>query len=89
MIEKLMNSFAQGFSQGVVSDVTRQIEATANKIAVRAKRKLLLFAIKVTFLILALVTLVGGFVLLGAKYIGLEWMLLASGAILFLGFLLS
>lgn len=89
MINKLVESFAQGFSKSVVTDVAKQVEHTVDRQVSRMKRKFILLVAKSVFLVLALVTLVAGFVLLGAKYIGMEWMLIASGAVLLLGFLLS
>jgi len=60
----------------------------ATRVMTHAKRKILLFVLKTVFLVLGLFMIAVGIVLLGAKYVGSDLMLLLVGALLFLGFLL-
>jgi len=69
--------------------VSEKFENAVDKGARVVRRNLLRLALKVFFLLAALVALCSGFVILGAKYIGLEFMLIITGVVFLLGFLMS
>lgn len=67
--------------------ISEKFENAVDKGARVVQRRLLKIALKAFFLIAALTTLSAGFILLGAKYIGAEFMLIIAGVVFLLGFL--
>jgi hypothetical protein len=69
--------------------VSEKFENAVDKGARVVQRRLLRIALKAFFLIAALAVLSAGFIMLGAKYIGAEFMLILAGVIFLLGFLVA
>ena len=66
----------------VVQETMHDIERRVEKTYRRLQKKILLGLIEVTFVFLGILFLIFGFMLLLHKYIGLEVILLVSGALL-------
>ncbi|MBS3147284.1 hypothetical protein J4219_00195 [Candidatus Woesearchaeota archaeon] len=73
MIEKIANLVRTEIENAIVPTVRH------------VQKKIIFFAIKTTLLVLALIASVAGVTLLGAKYIGLDLMLILAGVVLFIG----
>jgi len=69
--------------------VSEKFEHAVDKGARVVQRRLLRLALKAFFLVAALTVLSAGFILLGAKYIGAEFMLIIAGVVFLLGFLVA
>jgi len=69
--------------------VSEKFENAVDKGARVVQRRLLRIALKAFFLIAALTVLSAGFIMLGAKYIGAEFMLILAGVVFLLGFLVA
>jgi hypothetical protein len=69
--------------------VSEKFENAVDKGARVVQRRLLRIALKAFFLIAALSVLSAGFIMLGAKYIGAEFMLIIAGVVFLLGFLVA
>lgn len=69
--------------------VSEKFENAVDKGARVVQRRLLRIALKAFFLVAALTVLSAGFILLGAKYIGAEFMLIIAGVVFLLGFLVA
>ncbi len=69
--------------------VSEKFESAVDRGARVVQRRLLRIALKAFFLVAALTVLSAGFILLGAKYIGAEFMLIIAGVVFLLGFLVA
>lgn len=69
--------------------VSEKFENAVDKGAKVVQRRLLRIALKAFFLMAALTVLSAGFIMLGAKYIGAEFMLILAGVVFLLGFLVA
>lgn len=74
--------------ENIANLVRSEIEKAVVPTVRHVQKKIIFFAIKTTLLVLALVASVAGVTLLGAKYIGLDLMLILAGVVLFVGALL-
>ncbi|MBI4146023.1 hypothetical protein HY489_01655 [Candidatus Woesearchaeota archaeon] len=68
--------------------ITNELHKSIMPAVSAVKSNILVFAIKVVVLCLSLIALVGGLVLLGSKYIGLDVMMIVTGVVLLVTFLL-
>lgn len=69
--------------------VSEKFENAVDKGARVVQRRLLRIALKIFFLIASLTVLSAGFILLGSKYVGMEFMLILAGVVFLLGFLVA
>lgn len=69
--------------------VSEKFENAVDRGARVVQRSVLRVALKAFFLIAALMVLSAGFILLGSKYIGTEFMLILAGVVFLLGFLIA
>jgi len=73
----------------LLSAVSDKFERAVDNGARVVQRRLLRLALKAFFLMAALTVLSAGFIMLGAKYIGAEFMLILAGVVFLLGFLMA
>ena len=84
IVDKVVNVLREEVARGVRQALVPNIERMTGQV----KKRVLSFVLKTIFLILAVVSIVLGLILLGAKYIGAEFTLLGVGILMLFGFLL-
>jgi len=76
--------FFNQLSTFLLEEITSQTKGVVRY----AKRQVLLFVLKAACMVLSIVILSLGIILLGAKYVGVDLMLVAVGMVLLLAFVL-
>jgi len=75
----------EAFTNLIVKEVNNAVNSVVNGI----QRRILRLALKAFFIIAGLTALAIGIILMGAKYVGLDLMLISAGIVLVIAFFLS
>ncbi len=73
----------------ITNAVVKEINSAVSSVVNSVQRRLLRIAIKAFFIIAGIAALSIGIVLMGAKYVGLDLMLILAGVVLVIAFFLS
>jgi len=73
----------------ITNAIVKEINSAVSSVVNSIQRRLLRMAIKAFFIIAGIAALAIGIILMGAKYVGLDLMLILAGVVLVIAFFLS
>jgi hypothetical protein len=75
--------------EAITNTIVKEINSAVARVVNAVQRRLIRIALKAFFVIAGLTALSIGIILIGAKYVGLDLMLVAAGIVLLVAFFLS
>ncbi len=75
--------------EAITNTIVKEINSAVARVVNAVQRRIIRIALKVFFVIAGLTALAIGIILIGAKYVGLDLMLVAAGIVLLVAFFLS
>ncbi len=75
--------------EAITNTIVKEINSAVGRVVNAAQRRIIRIALKVFFVVAGLTALAVGLILMGAKYVGLDLMLILAGVVLLIAFFVS
>jgi hypothetical protein len=75
--------------EAITNTIVKEINTAVGRVVNAVQRRILRIALKVFFVVAGLTALAIGLILMGAKYVGLDLMLVLAGVVLLIAFFFS
>lgn len=75
--------------EAITNTIVKEINCAVGRVVNSVQRRIVRIALKVFFVVAGLTALSAGVILMGAKYVGLDLMLVLAGVVLLIAFFFS
>lgn len=75
--------------EAITNTIVKEINSAVGRVVNAVQRRIIRIALKVFFVVAGLTALAVGLILMGAKYVGLDLMLILAGVVLLIAFFVS